>query len=265
MKIAKLLSAAAVAALIASPAAADAINKGQYFGPQVVPVFGIPLPVGPIGTHDVGGGLLGGLNLVNASANFGAVSGLVPAWHAVGGAVGQIQTADQVKTSTFTLKGKVTKDCAFYTGTGNQILDFGTIGIYADDRSGPAAAFDMTNDAEVTIYSNLAGCNAANLVSLSKNDIRGLVNNASDGYDTNVFQANLPYSVDARYTAGPIGQVVAATESTQIALSTTANWAGKEHGAWKSPMAISVKIPAPSKSLLAGNYEGDLTVEIRAY
>lgn len=265
MKIAKLLSAAAVAALIASPAAADVINKGQYYGPKLVSILGYPVPIGPIGTHDVDGGVIGALNLTNASANFGAVSDLVPAWHAFGGAVGQVQTVEQVKTSTFTLKGKVTKDCAFYTGTGNQVLDFGTIGIYADDRSGPAAAFDMTHDAEVTIYSNLAGCNSANLVSLSKNDIRGLVNNAGGGYDTNVFQANLPYSVDARYTAAAIGQVVAATESTQIALSTTANWAGKEHGAWKSPMAISVKIPRPSKSLLAGNYEGDLTVEIRAY
>lgn len=264
MKIAKLLSAAAVAALIASPAAADVINKGQYYGIDYLPFWSL-------GTHTINGNdggphaVAAGLNLANAKAHFGAVSGLVPAWHAFGGAVGQIQTAEQVKTSTFTLKGKVTKDCAFYTGTGNQVLDFGTIGIYADDRSGPAAAFDMTHDAEVTIYSNLAGCNSANLVSLSKNDIRGLVNNAGGGYDTNVFQANLPYSVDARYTAAAIGQVVAATESTQIALSTTANWAGKEHGAWKSPMAISVKIPRPSKSLLAGNYEGDLTVEIRAY
>lgn len=264
MKIAKLLSAAAVAALIASPAVADSINKGQYLGPN----YNFPFNYGQ---HSVNGnagwwqGIAADLNLANAQGDLGVISDLVPAWHAFGGSVGNVGTAEQTKTATFTLKGKVTKDCAFYTGSGNQVLDFGTIGIYADDSAGPAAAFDMVADAEVTIYSNLAGCNSANLVSLSKNDIRGLVNNAGGGYDTNVFQANLPYSVDARYTAAPIGQVVNATESTQISLSTTGNWAGKEHGAWKSPMAIAVKIPRPSKSLLAGNYEGDLTVEIRAY
>ncbi|WP_228763801.1 hypothetical protein, partial [Brevundimonas sp. SPF441] len=81
-----------------------------------------------------------------------------------------------------------------YTGNASTTIDFGTIGIYASDDTGPANAFDMTAPANVTIDTNLAGCNTSNTVTVSKNDIRGLVNNSGAGYDSNVFQANLPYS-----------------------------------------------------------------------
>ncbi|HEY1073969.1 hypothetical protein, partial [Brevundimonas sp.] len=53
-------------------------------------------------------------------------------------------TASTTVGATFTLKGNVTKDCAYYTGNASTTVDFGTIGIYASDSTGPAAAFDMT-------------------------------------------------------------------------------------------------------------------------
>ena len=203
----------------------------------------------------------------DAANRLNAQTGNLPEISAVyflGSSSGNNGTASLTDGATFTLKGNVTKDCAFYSGTGNQTLDFGTIGIYANDTAGPALAFDMVDDAEVTIYTNLAGCNSANEVKLSKNDVRGLVNNSHDGYDTNVFQANLEYTVDATYTAGPRGQAIAASSQT-LSIAANGDQAARQHGAWKSPMAIAVKIPVPSKSLVAGNYEGNLTVQIQAF
>ena len=174
-------------------------------------------------------------------------------------------TAENHDGATFTLKGAVSTDCAYYSGSSNsQTIDFGTIGIYASDNTGPAAAFDMTAPANVTIDSNLAGCNTSNTVTLSKSDIRGLVNNSSAGYDTNVFQANLPFSVTANYTAGAVG-VAGAASPTSLVLDAASNSASAQHGAWKSAMALNVNIPVPSKSLLAGAYQGDLTVNIAAF
>lgn len=79
-------------------------------------------------------------------------------------------------TTTFTLKGAVSTDYAYYTGNASTTIDFGTIGIYASDDTGPANAFDMTAPANVTIDTNLAGCNTSNTVTVS-DDIRGLVMN----------------------------------------------------------------------------------------
>ena len=50
-----------------------------------------------------------------------------------------------------------------------------------------------------------------------------------------------------------------------INLGLNANSTSASHGAWKSAMSLDVNIPVPSKSLLAGNYEGQLTVNIAAF
>ena len=253
MKIATLLAGVAAVALTASAASADTINRGQT-----------TLPV--VGTQNVVGGtflgdIAAGLNRANAQNGGSAVS----SWHAFGASQGDNGTASNNDGATFTLKGTVSTDCAYYSGSSNaQTIDFGTIGIYASDNTGPAAAFDMTAPANVTIDSNLAGCNTSNTVTLSKSDIRGLVNNSSAGYDTNVFQANLPFSVTANYTAGAVG-VAGAASPTSLVLDAASNSASKQHGAWKSAMALNVNIPVPSKSLLAGSYQGDLTVNIAAF
>lgn len=182
-----------------------------------------------------------------------------------GGSAGNNGTAATSDGATFTLKGAVSTDCAYYTGNASTTVDFGTIGIYASDNTGPANAFDMTAPANVSIDTNLAGCNTSNTVTVSKNDIRGLVNNSGAGYDSNVFQANLPYSVTGSYTAGAVGSAAAATNGNWINLGLNANSTQASHGAWKSAMSLDVNIPVPSKSLLAGAYEGQLTVNIAAF
>ncbi|NIJ26505.1 hypothetical protein [Brevundimonas terrae] len=168
--------------------------------------------------------------------------------------------------ATFTLKGNVTKDCSFYSGSStNQTLDFGTLGIYASDNTGPAAAFDMVAPANVTVYTNLAGCNTANSVTITKNSANGLINSGNTaGYDSNVFQANLPFSVEAKYTAAAHNSVANGSQQT-LSVSSTALSNVANHGAWKSPFSLAVNIPVASKALLAGNYEGTVAVQIQAF
>ncbi len=257
MKIATLLAGVAAIALTASAASADTINRGQI----TAPVLGFPI------TFNSPGFVTGltGWSTADNRANSQNAAAALSSWHAFGGSQGNNGTAANSDGATFTLKGAVSTDCAYYSGSSNsQTIDFGTIGIYASDNTGPAAAFDMTAPANVTIDSNLAGCNTSNTVTLSKSDIRGLVNNSSAGYDTNVFQANLPFSVTANYTAGAVG-VAGAASPTSLVLPEASNSVSAQHGAWKSAMALNVNIPVPSKSLLAGAYQGDLTVNIAAF
>ena len=173
-------------------------------------------------------------------------------------------TAESSDGATFTLTGTVSTDCAYYSGNNNtETLDFGQIGIYASDNTGPAAAFTMVAPATLSIDTNLAGCNTANTVRIQKNDVRGMVNNDGGGYDSDVFQANLPYSVTASYTAGSPG--VAASGSAQsLVVAENADQNSRQHGAWKSAMSLDVLVPTPTKALLAGTYSGDFSVTISA-
>lgn len=240
MKIASILAGVAVAALTASAASAGDINQGQ------TQLFGNTVNVGSFG---------GGLN--NANAQWGGSP--ISSWHAVGESEGNNGNAAGSDGATFTLKGAVSTDCAYYSGTGNQVLDFGTIGIYASDNTGPAAAFTMTDDASVEINTNLAGCNTVNTVTVSK------INMTSDntgGYDAAVFQNDLPFSVTASYKAGAINGFVASNQNWTVPANLPNG--SRQHGAWKSAMSLNVNIPQQSKALLAGNYTGSVSVTIAA-
>ncbi|WP_461344649.1 hypothetical protein, partial [Brevundimonas sp. GN22] len=140
--------------------------------------------------------------------------------------------------ATFTLKGKVDTDCAFYSGSAqSHELDFGTLGIYASDNTGPGLAFDMVAPASVAIYTNLAGCNTANTVKLTKNHVDGLRNTGNTGgYDTAVFTANLPFTAAASYTAVAQGAQSNGTVQTLTAGLNQLD-AQNTHGAWKSPLS----------------------------
>ncbi|WP_297803137.1 hypothetical protein [uncultured Brevundimonas sp.] len=263
MKIASLFAGAAAIALIASSAQAGEIHRGQY------QLFGSTQNVGitntGIGFVDAIARGYADANLANAGGVLGPISDTFSAWHAYGNSTGDNGTAESSDHAQFTLKGKVNTDCALYSGSSqSHTLDFGTLGIYASDNTGPANAFDMVDDATVSIYTNLAGCNTANNVVLSKNSVQGLVNTGNTGgFDTNVFQKNLPFKVVANYTAGTDGVEEAGSPQTLTAdvgdLSAT-----RAHGAWKSPLALHVTIPAPTASLLAGDYSGWVRVEISA-
>ena len=258
-KFASLMAGAAALALTAAPAMADSVYQGSATGTlswQPIP-FLPPITVSGTTTDTFWVGLADALNPgVNSNISLITIEGY---------SAGNNGTASTSDGATFTLKGAVSTDCAYYTGNASTTIDFGTIGIYASDNTGPANAFDMTAPANVEIDTNLAGCNTSNTVTVSKNDIRGLVNNSGAGYDSNVFQANLPYTVTGSYTAGAVGSTAAATQGNWISLGANANSTSASHGAWKSAMSLDVNIPVPSKSLLAGNYEGQLTVAIQAF
>ena len=251
MKIVSLLAGVAAVALTASAASAQDINQGQFY---------------VLGNQNVQGGsffgnIAAGLNRANARSGGSPIS----AWHATGNAVDNNGTAAGSDTAQFTLTGSVSTDCAYYSGdNGTESLNFGQIGIYASDNTGPAAAFTMVDDAEVTIDTNLAGCNTANTVRIQKTDLNGLVNAGASAFDSNVFQANLPYEITARYTAGLSTGAGSAGTAQILTVATTSDQASRQHGAWKSAMALDVTIPTPAKALVAGNYAGTFSVTITA-
>ncbi|MFC7378352.1 hypothetical protein [Brevundimonas sp. GCM10030266] len=257
MKLTSLIVGVAAAALIAGAASAQDINRGQFAGGTFL---GIPYP-DPGQTTNVGGGLGGAANLLNANWSGSPIS----SWHALGNAVDNNGTAAGSDGASFTLTGTVSTDCAYYSGdNATETLNFGQIGIYASDNTGPAAAFTMVDDAELTIDTNLAGCNTANTVRIQKTDLNGLVNAGASAYDSNVFQANLPYSVTARYVASPATGGPAAGTNQTLVVATTADQNSAQHGAWKSAMSLDVNIPVPAKALVAGSYSGTFGVTISA-
>jgi hypothetical protein len=250
MQVKKLLAGVAVLAMVSGVAHAGVIYQGSVT--TQVPILG---PVTSnnaiaVGIADLTNpGVTSGTSLITIS----------------GSSAGNNGTASNTDGATFTLKGSVTPDCAYYSGSADTNVDFGAIGIYASDNTGPANAFDMTAPANVQINTNLAGCNTANTVSINKGDIRGMVNNSGVGYDANVFQANLPYNVTATYTAGAVGSTAGvAGAADHIFVANNANAGTATHGAWKSAMLVKINVPVAAKSLLAGNYADTLKVEIKA-
>lgn len=248
MKLVNLLAGVAVAAMMTTSAFADPIFKAT-----TLTGFGTITTTNPLSL----GGIAALVNVDNPSSllSTAVVAGL---------SVGNTGTASTTDGETFTLKGKVTPDCTYYSGAPVAAIDFGTIGINASSLTGPNLAFDMVAPAAVSIQTNMAGCNTRNSVTLTKNDVNGLVNSTNaGGYDTNVFQANLPYSAQASYVAAASGVVgVGAPVSWTVAANAISGTA--THGAWKSAMDINVLIPVPPKALLAGDYQGTLQVTLLA-
>src|SRR5690606_13694836 len=184
MKIVSLIAGVAAVALTAGAASAQDIHQGQSS------------LTGGLTMYGNNGGFLGPILNIPAqlnAINAGNSSSIISSWHAIGDAVDNNGTAALTDGASFTMTGTVSTDCAYYSGNNaTETLDFGQIGIYASDNTGPAAAFTMVDDAEVSIDTNLAGCNTANTVTIAKTDLNGLVNAGASSYDSNVFQANLP-------------------------------------------------------------------------
>ena len=131
MKKFALLAGVAVLSAIGVSAHADDIHNGQY-------ISGSYQPWNPNSVWNLNG---------SQNANHS-----VSAWHAIGGSAGDVGTAIGNDGATFTLKGKVNTDCAFYSGSSQaHTLDFGTLGIYATDNVGPALALDMVGPGTVSV------------------------------------------------------------------------------------------------------------------
>ena len=272
-KTAFLMAGVAVLALSATAASAQSINTfstGQQTRVIAGTVAGNNISIEGL-TRNIpfGGSFLPPALPISNTSNIATANDSTAtnsAWHATGISVGNVGGAgERFDNATFSLQGTVSTDCAFYTGTSNSLsFDFGQIGIYVSDNTGPAAAFTMVAPAAMNFDTNLAGCNTANTVSISKNDIRGMVNTTGGGYDTDVFQANLPYIVTASYTA-PSTNTVTGGSPQQLTVGAAANAAqSAQHGAWKSNMDIEVSIPQADLALLAGSYSGNFTVTVAA-
>lgn len=258
MKLRYLLGGVAALAMVGAAQADDFSQSSSTIGGlttatnQDTTLFG--LPIGDVSAD--------GAKFANA-ISIAFTGEEVASWIQIeGSSEGNLGNIDQSAAATFKLTGDVDAHCMYYTGNVDQTLDFGTLGIIALDTIGVDDAFDMVDDAEASIETNVAGCNTANNVSISKNDIRGMVNNAPGSYDQTQFTANLPYSVDAGWVGVANGSGAANGTPQSLALGLNANSANSLQGAWKSHFEMDINIPAPALSLVAGTYTGYLTVDI---
>lgn len=161
--------------------------------------------------------------------------------------------------ATFSLSGSVSEDCAYYTGGTNTTVAFGEIGINTSDNN-PNAAFEMVGgDRTLEINSNLAGCNTKNTVTFSKTD---LSTNATAGYDPLQFTNVIPVHLAANFTAPDLGTTTGAGPKTVNLTQTGNQSAPGTYGAWKSPLNMVVTLKNPGKGLLAGTYNGTVSLTI---
>jgi hypothetical protein len=251
MRLRTLLASAAALASMTGAANADVVYQGSVTTNAIV--FGIPISIGP-SNNTVAVLVADLLNpSVNSNTSLITIAGL---------SVTNNGSASLTDGASFTLQGTVSKDCAYYSGNVNTTIDFGQIGIYASDNTGPALAFDQVADAAVSIETNLAGCNTRNTVAIAKGNSDGMHTNNGSSFDPVQFTNVLPYRVAAGWTGVADGSFATGPQSLNLSVSEQAK--NTTQGAWKSAMDIDVVIPAQSKSLVSGTYSDTLTVTLTA-
>ncbi|MBO9623979.1 MAG: hypothetical protein J7500_14815 [Sphingomonas sp.] len=181
-------------------------------------------------------------------------------------AEGNTETASPSVTRKWLITGAVNKDCSFYGGSSTPAtVNLGTIGVNTQANTAVNDAFDMVDDANVTITTSTAGCNFNNRVTITKSAAGLVNNNSSVGYDSTQFTKSIPYSVTASFnapTSTTAGQSTNLARTLTVGTSVASNTSN--YGAWRSAMTIDVDIPTPSLALVAGTYEDTLTVELTA-
>lgn len=208
-----------------------------------------------------------GLGLIGAGVNELAIlGGIGTRYTALSLAPNNTEAAEQTVTTTFTLNGEVTKDCSFYAGNtpAARTINFGVIGVRTGNNENTSSAFEMAGPASANVNTLTAGCNFNNNVVITKNDAQGLVNNAPGGYDTDEFQANIPYEVTATWSGVAYNTVgTGGTSTLQVADNQQTN--NLKQGAWRSPMNIAFyAAPVTNKGLVAGTYTGTTTLTLSA-
>jgi hypothetical protein len=248
-----LLGTAATAALmaIASPASAQTAQLHYADGP----VSPLTNPTG------IGGAIATALNEGGLALNIGT------RYRALAGALPNTTPATPVVTVAFSLSGTVQKDCSFYAGNSSAAttLDFGVIGVRTGNNENVNSAFEMVGPAVAAVDTLTAGCNFNNEVKIVKaNGTQGMVNPTTSGYDSNQFQKNIPYSVNATWTGVPVNTVAAGSGQTLNVADSAANGA-LQQGAWRSRMDIDFVAPAiTAKGLVAGAYSDTATLTLTA-
>ncbi len=249
----KILSGAVAAialAAIATPAAAQT-SELHYSGVQ-----GLFLPSN-----------LTNPGLIQAGqAELSIAGGVGTRYTALAGAPSNVGAVGNVNVA-FNLSGSVSKDCSFYAGNGGnaQNLNFGTIGIQAGNNVNVGDAFEMVGPAVAIVTSATAGCNFSNTVAIAKNSAQGMVNTAAGlSYDSNQFQANIPYRVAAAWTgvADGAGAVVGGPQSLAVSEVQLNNSIAQ--GAWRSGMVLTFTAPPATKALVAGQYTGITNLTLTA-
>ena len=180
----------------------------------------------------------------------------------------QFEDAAPTLVAQFSLHGSVTKTCAIsgvddFGGGLQGNVDLGTIGITAGDDQALNTLFTMTGPTNVTLHSDAAGCNYRNNLKVAKDSALGLVNATPGSYDSNQFQANIPYAATAAFTGVADGAGAVAGTAQNVTVNSASLAADSNFGAWRSPLDISVTLPAvTSKGLVGGTYAGTLTVTL---
>ncbi|MGH6696910.1 hypothetical protein [Sphingopyxis sp.] len=234
---------------VATPAAAQT-NERHYAGV----VAGIPYTSTNPGA------------LATFGLELGLLAGVGTRYRAQADAPSDSETATPTVNVVFSLSGTVNRDCSFYAGNNSNArnIDFGVIGVRTGNNENVNSAFEMVGQAEANIDTLTAGCNTNNVVEINKNDIRGLVNANPGGYDTDEFQANIPYQVTASWTGVALNAQTTGS-SQSLVVPTTGNAGQKQQGAWRSRMDIDIVAPAvTNKGLVAGSYTGTTTLTLRA-
>lgn len=184
----------------------------------------------------------------------------------------QASAADDTETATrrvnvvFRLSGRVNKDCSFYAGNNNDArdIDFGVIGVRTGNNENVNQAFDMAGPATAEVETLTAGCNFNNEVEIVKSSVDGLINEGAGDYDSDEFQANLPYRVTARWTGVEAGSGPSAGEDQELVVGLNEADDSVLQGAWRSDMTISFRAPVATKALVAGRYTGTTRLTLRA-
>lgn len=267
MKLASVLAGATAVALALTATAASA--SGPVYRGAATGTFSVNTLFGPVsvtGTAKTGEasffnipGSGSAIVLAADAANPGIDSNVALFTMDSAGFANNTAATTLQNGATFSLSGTVSQDCAYYTGGTNTTVNFGEIGINTSDNN-PGAAFEMVgNDRTLDISSNLAGCNTKNTVTFTKTD---LSTSAAAGFDAAQFTNVIPVELDANFTAGGVGATNNAGP-VNVSLTQAGNQAAAStYGAWKSPLNMVVKMKNPGKGLLAGTYNGTVSLTI---
>lgn len=174
-------------------------------------------------------------------------------------------TAGNAKAQ-FTLTGSVAKDCSYFAGDGStgdtvHTISLGAIGVRNGDAETTSTLYTMVNGFSEEITSSTAGCNYNNTLKVSKS-AKGLTNTAAGGYDSNQFQANIPYSLNVGLTATTNQSTGAAGDYIAMPVAIDAASNQESLGAWRSRVVMTANVPAPTLGLVAGTYSDTITIEL---
>jgi len=258
MKLASVLAGATAVALALTATAASAgnvIDRGAAAGS-----VNINIPF--VGSLNISGSTsnTNTVNLAQTAQTYSLLPGNIALFTMdSNGFAGDSANLTPTVGATFSLKGEVSQDCAYYTGGTDTTVDFGTIGINTSDNN-PNGAFQMVgNDRTLEINSNLAGCNTKNTVKFSKTDLTA---SAAGGFDPAQFTNVIPVELQAKFTAGVPGATSGISGQT-VNITAAGNQALENpYGAWKSPLNMTVRMKNPNKGLVAGSYTGSVGVTI---